>query len=812
MRLELTNFKCHRSKIIDIPDNGLILLHGDSGAGKSTILSALTYALYGSLTKTRTPYSHGTKSTTVKLDIGNISIIRKCPNKSLHVIRRSGDLIEEFEGDYAQEIIEKTLQGLSYNSFLASSYVVQNQASSILTMTPTEQYNFIQKIAFESEDEIDETRVKIKTVLDALKKDTDERKYSLKHLTNQLQRMKDTLPPKRSNPTSFNMADIEKEILSLEENYSNLTNKYNIANQNLQTSRKIEADSEKLIKECNELGDYISTIKLNDLQDSLSHLNSLISDTECELKQYNTINNFQKDKKRCLENYEKFVKHKQEHNDSIEKEIEDCRIKLEDMKPSLIFRSFDNAKKEYERVLNLKNLNAKFVKVDEDVKKLLEDFELSGELSEIDKYFDDSIVEYKNFIKISNEPSYECPCCHTDLFLFDNNLAKTDDVKKYINPDICEHALNLVTEKSKILKSLIRTKIFLSEELGSYNITLKELEFLSSPENIEKCKIEYEEFQNQWNIVFNLQARVKELTSSLKDGVFAKMKESILNDLKEYEEKENKDSSLKEDVTEKYEIKRMQLAEYFVKKDKLSVEITEYPTKSAKLNAIKQELEKRKGMYKNSKEYEELSKKYSDEMISINTTLKERRKIFESANEYFQYEKAITEVTNLEHTIEDEMFFIKENMSNIESYTLFGKYCKDAEIIALEKTIEMINIHASEYISQMFTDPISVKLSTFKETTSKFQISTHIEYKGCVYNNIDDLSGGERQRCELAFILALNDVLGSNILLLDECLNNLDSTINTEVLTFLRDNSENKCIIVISHEAIRGVFDHEIII
>ena len=93
-----------------------------------------------------------------------------------------------------------------------------------------------------------------------------------------------------------------------------------------------------------------------------------------------------------------------------------------------------------------------------------------------------------------------------------------------------------------------------------------------------------------------------------------------------------------------------------------------------------------------------------------------------------------------------------------------------------------------------------------------FQISTYIEYKGSVYDNIDELSGGERQRCELAYLLALNDLFGSKIILLDECLNNLDSTINTDVLTFLRENCTNKSIIVISHEAVKGVFDEEIFI
>ena len=820
MRLELTNFKCHRSKVVEIPDKGLILLNGDSGVGKSTILSALTYALFGNLTKTRTPYTHGTKSTTVKLEIGDLTITRKCPNKALLVSRRprSGGEEELYEGDHAQEIIEQYLQGLNYDAFMASSYIVQNQATSILTMTPTEQYKFIQRIAFESESEIEETRAKIKMVLETLKKDVDERKYSLKHLSSQLQRMRDTLPPKRTNPMNFDIFALEKEITELDGKFEKISKKVNVNNSNIETSRKIESDSQRLMRELETLEIELSNSPTQKLESDMANLTELISGAEEEIKKYTTIINFQKEKKMCTENYEKFVKHKQDHNASIEQEIEECKAELEAMQPSALFRTFDNNKKQYEKVVTLRNLYSKFVKNDDEIAKILDELDVTSPAVDgagadhVDKYLDELIVQYRNFIRISNEPSYECPCCHTDLFMYENALTKTEELKNYINPTVCDHALKIVSEKSKILKALLRTRSFLNEELGSTGLTYEELGRLCTPENIEKCKSEYEFFQAEWNKAFELQARIKELNSSLNDGVFAKMRDSILKDMRDLELREEADPSLRENVFDKFETKRMELAEYFLQKDNISRSLQEYPKKVAKKNAISEELEKRRGSYKSSDEYVELSKKYNEEFMATSAMLKEKRKLYESSKEYIQYEKAMAEVTNVEHLIEDENHFINESMYNIEGYTLFSKLCKDAEIIALEKTIDAINTHASEYISQMFVDPITVKLSTFKENTSKFQLSTYIEYKGSVYTSIDDLSGGERQRCELAYILALNDVLGSKILFLDECLNNLDATVNTDVLTFLRDHTSDKCILVVSHEAVRGLFDEEILV
>ena len=138
---------------------------------------------------------------------------------------------------------------------------------------------------------------------------------------------------------------------------------------------------------------------------------------------------------------------------------------------------------------------------------------------------------------------------------------------------------------------------------------------------------------------------------------------------------------------------------------------------------------------------------------------------------------------------------------------------KEAEIIALEETVKSINEHARIYLEQMFEDPILVRLECIKDNGKKgikLQLNTVVEYQGETYEDIEELSGGERQRCDMAYLLAVNDMLGSNILMLDECLNNLDSSINKEVLSLVRDMCGHKMIMVVSHEAVKGVFDSEV--
>lgn len=123
------------------------------------------------------------------------------------------------------------------------------------------------------------------------------------------------------------------------------------------------------------------------------------------------------------------------------------------------------------------------------------------------------------------------------------------------------------------------------------------------------------------------------------------------------------------------------------------------------------------------------------------------------------------------------------------------------------RIVKSMNVHAAEYLSAFFEDPIVLTLGM----NSRAQLVENVWYKGSAYASIDELSGGERQRCELAFLLAANDTIGSGFLLLDECMNSLDSATNTRAFRKLSNlMGSRKLILVVSHEAVTGVFDEVI--
>ena len=199
-------------------------------------------------------------------------------------------------------------------------------------------------------------------------------------------------------------------------------------------------------------------------------------------------------------------------------------------------------------------------------------------------------------------------------------------------------------------------------------------------------------------------------------------------------------------------------------------------------------------------------------IMNMNNEITQKRDILDKTAEYEEYQNALNEITELETNYDEIYSKLKDIEKRLEGSYGLEKTGKEAEILAIENTIKNINLHAESYINQLFENPITVRLENVKDDgkSLKLKMNTSIEYNGEKYAHVDELSGGERQRLDLAFLLAVNDMLGSNILMLDEVFNNIDMDIHSDILNSLKSMCENKMILVVSHEAIRGLFDHEI--
>lgn len=137
MKLFLDGFRNHQKLNLEFPKTGLVRISGRSGVGKSNIIHAIRWALYGKVNSV-TPWT-GKKGTTVRIKTEKFNVIRTRNPLTL--------LCNDDAGVTAQDTIVNLL-GMSQDEFEISSYVGQGLRTSLINLTPSEQLDIMSTIAF----------------------------------------------------------------------------------------------------------------------------------------------------------------------------------------------------------------------------------------------------------------------------------------------------------------------------------------------------------------------------------------------------------------------------------------------------------------------------------------------------------------------------------------------------------------------------------------------------------------------------------------------------------------------------------------
>ena len=120
MKIQLHNFKCWKDKQIDFQEEGIILLSGKSGAGKTSILDAIIFALFGIGNKL---IMNGKSSCKVIFEFDNLKIVRtKRPNRLV--------VNETYEDAAGQVLIDNKFS----TNFHLTGYIKQNSYKTFLLM------------------------------------------------------------------------------------------------------------------------------------------------------------------------------------------------------------------------------------------------------------------------------------------------------------------------------------------------------------------------------------------------------------------------------------------------------------------------------------------------------------------------------------------------------------------------------------------------------------------------------------------------------------------------------------------------------
>ena len=152
MKVTLTNFITHKYLEIEF-SNGLNLVKGKSGVGKSSIQEGICWCLYGGKC---TYTKQGETTCKVTIDYKNVRIERTSKPSTIHLFDEYG----KHEGAESQSIIDKIF-GKNFRIF---GYMPQSSSTQqpFILMNAAEKFNLLEKIVHGDEIDIQESKLKLK--------------------------------------------------------------------------------------------------------------------------------------------------------------------------------------------------------------------------------------------------------------------------------------------------------------------------------------------------------------------------------------------------------------------------------------------------------------------------------------------------------------------------------------------------------------------------------------------------------------------------------------------------------------------------
>jgi len=818
MKIKLKNFRCYLDSVFDFGDDGILLISGSSGKGKSTLLMAINFALYGSGTKI---ISFGKSSCKVELEYNNFIITRtKKPNR-LTVYDLS--LEQTYEDDTAQSIINEYFG----NAFDITSYVQQNAVNSFLLMNPTEKLYFLEKFVFQGID--------IQEIKDRCQSEIKQRNEELIAITSQLElRSEDFKSLKKPVKVIFPFKTLKKD-LAIKNEYIKYKN----------TKILIKKEENKLENLKTELQDInIYNIEIKNLEQLLQNINERIKKINSDnviykgdehLKKYeNILRNILSYKEitilknKLKEDEDRLQLMIISEKENIKKEIEELNRKS--WKEFTIQELNDNIK-EYQELLKENELLTKLKSAIENINcKNIDENSLEKDTLELKNYKDD-LHKQKELLLVLNlqKELYKCPSCETCL-KFENNKLKISTQK------ILEENTEIDSVKLKInqLVKIINTKEIQlkehTEKLQKFKEISQQIQDIENKYDKEteeipkldeiKNSIEYlNEYKNNQKQIENRKTLLKQnLENNIYSNSILIFKNQILKK--------------KEQVTQNEKQLDENLEKHYSEEDIRNIVYTEKNNKNKLLKILEETKELNLELNKHLEQKEKLknahNKKYNRicDTFEINILLEECKKNIENLKqslekhehnikkieEYKRYKEEYDKYNECKKRLEELQEEESKKRQRYSASTLFKEKILQAESITISNIVNSINIHAQEFLNIFFpTDPITVRLLPFKETkkSCKPQINLEIDYKG-MEADISMLSGGELSRVVLAFTLALSEIFNAPVILLDECTASIDQELTSVVIEGIKNVFPNKLIVVIAHQVVSGNFDREI--
>ena len=749
MKIEIKNFRCHSELILEV-SSGLNLLKGVSGAGKSTVFTALEWLLYGG-NRNIYPQRETKEKTSVTLTFDTTSIFRSAKPAQLKYERASTIL----DGDAAKEKINEIFG--TEDVWHSCCYLPQGQSHSLLALSSSDKMSVIQALSF-SNDDPSKYMDKIVEVIATNKSAVTETQSVYDSMREEIER--EEVPD--------NMDELlEKDLAKLKERSKELTTELVALRRQTQQQLKWIGERDALQKEYDSIKEeppVPDEERLRKLEKEIAEISSRTQAHQKQLQLKTKVATLKTELAK-LETVESQI-YSSKEIEIVEKQL--SLYQMEKKRCDEMEIDYDKALIE-EQIAMTKEELSKFP----NFKKRLEYEKLQSQLIRIGVDIPDldELREKLNGIKLGLK-LLECPKCKSSLSHNGKSL-ETSSVKRHTQEEYNE----VVKEIAKV-ENLVKQEN-LNKQIESQ---MKVLEKYS-----KVVKPEYEEAE----LLASLSAlsKIKFLDAPKSDP--SKMRAATRR--AELEETlDQLESALKEtQAPEPGKTDELEKEITLIRKQVITRKgwETRFDTVTSNLDELRGKIDESIPILLETKEKE------LDEIRTMAQDVEKCGKIQEKVEKaqylYDKYQTLTLRSSRLEK--------LKALMAELETKTL-------------QTTIDSINNTITELTDTLFDDPIEVIVDLHKMAkttkTTKPVVNTKISYRGGSYDSVSKMSGGEQARISLLLLMSLSRLSQCPFILIDEGTAYLDGDLRERCVSSLRRVcGESKAVMFVQHEGTEGEFD-----
>jgi DNA repair exonuclease SbcCD ATPase subunit len=799
MELHLSNFRCYTDRHFNFPQ-GVILIDGPSGKGKSTLFQAIKYALYGNV---KNVCRYGEKKTSVRLKALELDILRtNIPARV--VVTHNGRMYEDLE---AQEMINRRFG----RQFDITSYMAQKGTSQFFTLSGSEKLGLLEELSLSGDERIGILKTSVSKDIKEIRQKLVEEQAQLKILERQI-----------LSPPSFkiigglkNIADVadviqwseqlsgfwESQRLAVEQKLSATTSSIRIQQHAKKQYDMLQNTIKPLIDEKSQLEIECESVKLKWSTEAIQACLSSIEQHELALR------------------YQQKKTDLAERTQTYQSLIENERASIEQQKQALVSRKLPEPEEPAplrERVTLLQERVSLGVRI----------LELETELA-LPKYNDikskweassDKAEKVKQFLNDvdTRRCVQSCPSCKKGLIVQSQRILIADhqpmsDTEKAKELDLKTKyplLLKQVETQHKLMVSHDGMRVDLARlrkecELASGDVQ----EFMTHIRTeLDTCQSKLDAIKATLHTNNTLDKQLADLTSinpekkykdmlltitrlsdalkTCQEGVICVTLEDVKKTLTDMQDARREEERLR---------KRMVIvSDTLVQKEKelsaLKIDTTDYHLLMEDL------LEQQKWV--------------TDKYHTASQAVSRYKNYHHDMSIYLAHRQKVKQVT-------EKQCRCIIYQSQLEQLETLLTHIIHAEGVCLEQFIRRINRTMAWYMEQFFPDQsLRMELDSEKECKNG-AVRQEICVKLTQHQfpcELKALSGGEYDRCALAFMLTINELSHSPCLILDESISSLDMMLSEDVLEVIKEKQDElrKFVLLVSHQANTGFFDHVI--